>query len=55
MYERDAEDYEILMLQNKLAANGISHEDLDLGDYAGLTYTQLKGIVDRAIQKKKEG
>ena len=49
----DAGDYEIDMLQNELAKNGISREQLDLCNYAGLTYRQLRGIVNTAIANKK--
>ena len=50
----DASDYEIDMLQNELAKNGISQGQLDLGNYAGLTYTELKSIVNAAIANKKK-
>lgn len=50
----DAGDYEINMLQNELAKNGISQDQLDLCNYAGLTYTELKGIVNAAIANKKK-
>ena len=50
----DAGDYEIDMLQNELAKNGISQDQLDLGNYAGLTYTELKSIVNAAIANKKK-
>lgn len=50
----DASDYEINMLQNELAKNGISQDQLDLCNYAGLTYTELKGIVNAAIANKKK-
>lgn len=50
----DAGDYEIEMLQNELARNGISQDQLDLCNYAGLTYTELKGIVNAAIANKKK-
>lgn len=50
----DAGDYEIDMLQNELAKNGISQDQLDLCDYAGLTYTELKSIVNAAIANKKK-
>lgn len=49
----DAGDYEINMLQNELAKNGISQDQLDLCNYAGLTYPELKGIVNVAIANKK--
>lgn len=49
----DAGDYEIDMLQNELAKNGISQDQLDLCNYAGLTYPELKGIVNAAIANKK--
>ena len=51
MYEYDATDRQIEMLQLRLARNGISKARLDLSDYVGLTYTELKGIVDDAINK----
>ena len=50
----DASDYEIDMLQNELAKNDISQDQLDLGNYAGLTYTELKSIVNAAIANKKK-
>lgn len=50
----DASDYEIDMLQNELAKNGISQDQLDLCNYAGLTYCELKGIVNAAIANKKK-
>lgn len=50
----DAEDYEINMLQNKLAENGISQDQLDLCNYVGLTYPELKSIVNAAIVNKKK-
>lgn len=49
----DAGDYEINLLQGKLAKNGISKDQLDLSNYAGLTYPELKGIVKAAIANKK--
>ena len=52
MYE--AGDYEINMLQNELAKNGISKDQLDLCNYVGLTCTELKGIVNAAIANKKK-
>lgn len=53
----DASDYEINLLQYELAKNGISQDQLDLCNYAGLTYPELKGIVNAAIvnKKRKEG
>lgn len=50
----DATDSEIQALQNKLAVNGISKEQLDLGNYAGLTYSELNGIVTGAISYKEK-
>lgn len=50
----DAGDYEIDMLQNELAKNGISQDQLDLCNYAGLTYPELKCIVNAAIANKKK-
>lgn len=50
----DATDSEIQALQNKLAVNGISKEQLDLGNYAGLTYSELNGIVTGAIRYKEK-
>lgn len=49
----DAGDYEINMLQKELAKSGISKDQLDLCNYAGLTYPELKGIVNAAITNKK--
>lgn len=53
----DASDYEINLLQYELAKKGISQDQLDLCNYAGLTYPELKGIVNAAIvnKKRKEG
>ena len=51
MYEYDATDRQIERLQLTLAQHGISKAKLDLSDYVGLTYTELKGIVDNAIKK----
>lgn len=50
----DAGDYEIDMLQNELAKNGISQDQLDLCNYAGLIYPELKSIVNAAIANKKK-
>ena len=50
----DAGDYEIDMLQKELAKNGISQDQLDLCNYAGLTYPELKSIVNAAIANKKK-
>ena len=50
----DAEWYEIEELQKKLAQNGISKEQLDLDNYAGLTRRELEGIVNSAIARKKK-
>ena len=49
----DAGDYEINLLQNELAKNGISQDQLDLCNYAGLTFPELKGIVNAAIANRK--
>lgn len=49
----DAGDYEINLLQSELAKNGISQDQLDLCNYVGLTYHELKGIVDAAIANRK--
>lgn len=52
----DADDYEINLLQDELAKNGISQDQLNLCNYAGLTYRELRGIVNVAIaNKKREG
>lgn len=50
----DADDYEIILLQGELARNGIPQNELDLCNYAGLTYSELKGIVKSAIASKKK-
>lgn len=50
----DAEWYEIEELQKKLAKHGISKEQLDLDNYAGLTRRELEGIVNSAIAHKKK-
>lgn len=59
MFEPDADGAEIYALQRKLQKHGISREELDLGNYAGLTYTELNSIVKAAIAakeaKKKKG
>lgn len=53
MFESDADDFEIYSLQKMLAKHGISREELDLSDYAGLTYRELKGLATTAIKRKK--
>lgn len=50
----DADWYEIKELQGKLEQNGISKEQLNLDQYAGLTYRELSGIVESAIASKKK-
>lgn len=59
MFEPDADGAEIYALQQKLQKHGISREELDLGNYAGLTYRELNGLVKAAIAakeaKKKKG
>lgn len=53
----DANDQQIELLQRRLKNQGITKEQLDLGNYAGLTFRELIGIVDNAIRinnKKKE-
>lgn len=50
----DAEYYEIQELQKKLAKNGISKEQLDLDNYAGLTRRELDSIVNIAIANKNK-
>ena len=50
----DADYYEIQELQQKLKQNGISKEQLDLSNYAGLTRRELEGIVNAAIARKKK-
>lgn len=50
----DAGYYEINQLQDELAKNGISKNQLNLDNYAGLTYQELKGIVKAAIANKKK-
>ena len=50
----DAEWYEIKKLQQKLAQLGISNKQLDLDNYAGLTRSELDGIVNSAIARKKK-
>lgn len=50
----DADWYEIEELQRKLEQNGISKEQLDLSNYAGLTRSELEGIVNSAIARKKK-
>ena len=49
----DAGDYEINLLQKELAKSGIAQDQLDLSNYAGLTYPELRSIVDAAITNKK--
>lgn len=53
MHEYDASDLQIRELQNKLARYGVTENELDLGNYAGLTYRQLSAIVNQAIEKKQ--
>lgn len=50
----DADWYEIEELQRKLVRSGISKEQLDLSNYAGLTRRELEGIVNAAIARKKK-
>lgn len=50
----DADWYEIEELQRKLVRSGISKEQLDLSNYAGLTRRELEGIVNAAISRKKK-
>lgn len=54
MYEYDASDSQIERLQTILTQNGITTEQLDLTDYIGLTYTELKGMVDAALAWKQK-
>lgn len=49
----DADYYQIEMLQRYLAQNGITKEELDLDNYVGLTYSELKSIADNAIRSKE--
>jgi len=53
MFEPDADGAEIYALQQKLQKHGISRDQLDLGNYAGLTYTELNSIVKAAIKQKE--
>ena len=54
----DANDRQIELLQRRLERRGITKAQLNLGNYAGLTFSELSGIVDNAIRvndkKKKE-
>lgn len=54
MAEYDASYYEIRELQAELSSEGITKEELNLDDYAGLTYRELKGIVQAAVARKKK-
>ena len=54
MAEYDAGYYEIQELQAELSSEGITKEELNLDDYAGLTYRELKGIVQAAVASKKK-
>lgn len=54
MAEYDAGYYEIQELQAELRSEGITKEELNLDDYAGLTYRELKGIVQAAVARKKK-
>lgn len=54
MAEYDAGYYEIQELQAELSSEGITKEELNLDDYAGLTYRELKGIVQTAVARKKK-
>lgn len=40
--------------QRQLADAGITREQFDLGNYAGLTYRQLRGVVNDVIKKARE-
>ena len=50
----DASYEQIKYLQNLLAENGISQDELNLDNYAGLTYRELKSICDVAIKRKEK-
>ena len=50
----DATYMQIFALQVELQQHGISKEMLDLDNYAGLTYIELKSIVDDAIKLKEK-
>lgn len=50
----DAGYHEITRLQDELAKSGITKDQLNLDNYAGLTYPELKGIVTSAIANKKK-
>lgn len=52
----DANDRQIELLQRRLESQGITKAQLDLRNYAGLTFRELSSIVDNAIRvnnKKK--
>lgn len=49
---KDATYQEICELQKELAAHGISKEQLDLDNYAGLAQRELQGIVKAAINQE---
>lgn len=51
----DAGDYEIRLLQGELAKNGISQDQLDLCNYAGLTYCELKASSTQRLQIRRKG
>lgn len=54
MYEFDATNEQIEELQDELLKKGITKEMLNLSNYAGLTYSELKNMVNHAylIPKK---
>lgn len=50
----DASYEQIKYLQNLLADKGISKDEINLDNYAGLTYREIKSICDVAIKRKEK-
>lgn len=42
------------IFQRQLDDAGITRDQFDIGNYAGLTYRQLRGVVNAAIKKARE-
>lgn len=53
MREYDANEYEIQKLQRRLDSEGITKDEFDIGNYAGLTYRELRSVVEMAIVRHR--
>lgn len=49
--EYDATYSQIMALERELEQHGIGKDKIDLDNYAGLTYSELRSIVNAAIKK----